>query len=136
MFYHFMHISYYFLLTSIYIFSIIFFRSSLIYNTSARHERRKCHKSETRTTEVLHEWHECDMSATRTWPVQHGWKILIFATMLVKTYFHTFHTPLFIIWQVKDYMERNNFILRTTFWKWLGPMPKCIWKVQHKNGIL
>ena len=27
----------------------------------------------------------------------------------------------------------NNFFLRTTFWKCLVPMPKCFWKVNHKN---
>ena len=29
--------------------------------------------------------------------------------------------------------ERNNFILRTTFWKFLVPMLKCVRKVHHKN---
>ena len=32
----------------------------------------------------------------------------------VKTFFHTL---IFTIWQVKDYKERNNFIVGTTFWK-------------------
>ena len=100
-------------------FPLIFLRSSLIYNASDSHDRRKCHKNETGTTWVLHEW-----------------KILIFITILVKTYFHTFHTLIFIIWQVKDYIQRNNVILTTTFCKCLGPMPKCVWKVHHKNGIL
>ena len=26
-----------------------------------------------------------------------------------------FHNPVLAIWQMKDYKERNNFILRTTF---------------------
>ena len=34
----------------------------------------------------------------------------------MKTYFHT---PIFTISQVKDYKEKNNFILRTTFCKCL-----------------
>ena len=34
----------------------------------------------------------------------------------MKTYFHT---PIFTISQVKDYEEKNNFILRTTFRKCL-----------------
>ena len=80
--------------------------SSLIYNTSARHER-----------------HECDTIE----------KILILITTRMKTYFHI---PIFTMWQVKDYKERNNFILRTTFWKCLVPMPKCAWKVHHKDWTL
>ena len=43
-------------------------RSSLIYNTSARHERCECNTSATLATRVLHERHECytnDASATR-----------------------------------------------------------------------
>ena len=31
------------------------------------------------------------------------------------------------------YKERNNFILRTPFWKCHVPMQKCGWKVHHKN---
>ena len=91
----------------------IFRGSSLVYNTSARHE-----------------WHECETSATLTIRVQHEWKVSILITTLVKTYFYT---PILTIWQVKDYEERNNFILRTNFWKCLVPMPKCVWKVHHKN---
>ena len=37
-------------------------RSSLIYNTSARHERCECNTSATQTTRVLHERRECDTS--------------------------------------------------------------------------
>ena len=37
-------------------------RSSLFYNTSARHKRHKCDMSETR---VRHEQHQCDTIATR-----------------------------------------------------------------------
>ena len=102
--------------------------SSLIYNTSARHEqherntnntiaprvRHEQHKCNTSATRVLHERHECDTSATRTTRVQHEWKILILITTRVKTYFHT---PIFTIWQVKDYKQSNNLILRTKFWK-------------------
>ena len=56
-------------------------RSSLFYNTSARHERHECDTSETRVrhewttsdrsaTQMSLEWHECETSATR---VQHKW---------------------------------------------------------------
>ena len=80
--------------------------SSLIYNTSIRHER-----------------HECDTIATRTIQVRHESKILILIMALVKM---CFHTPTFTIWQLKDYMERNNFILRTILWKCLFAIPKCV----------
>ena len=106
-------------------------RSSLIYNTSARHEWHEC---DTSATPARHEWntsytsatqvrHECETSATRTARVRHEWKNLILITTLVKTYFHTL---IFTIWQVKDYKERNNFILRTSFWKCVASMPKCV----------
>ena len=117
--------------------SLLWCWSSLIYNTSPRHERRKCDMSATQTTRVQHEWdtsdtsatqmlherHKCDTIATRTTRVRHKWKILILIMAWVKT---NFHTPRFTIWQVKDYKETNNFILRTTFWKYLVPMPKCV----------
>ena len=40
-------------------------RSSLIYNTSARHERHECDTSATRATPVRHECYTNDTSATR-----------------------------------------------------------------------
>ena len=121
--------------------------SSLIYNTSARnerHERHKYdmsatqatrvrleqHKCKTSATQVLYKWHKCNTSAARTTRVRHEWKILNLIMTQVKTYFHT---PVFTIRKVKDYKARNNFILRTTFWKCLVPMPKWVWKVHHKN---
>ena len=98
--------------------------SSLIYNTGARHERHECNTSatrvqhecnmtETKVTRVLHWQYECDTSPTRTTQVRHEWKILILITARVKTYFYALISA---IWKVKDYNERNNFILRTTFW--------------------
>ena len=35
-----------------------------------------------------------------------------------------FQTPILPKWQIKDYNKRNNFILRTPFWKCLVPIPK------------
>ena len=84
-------------------------RSSLIYKTSARHERHECDTSDT--------------SATQTTRVRHEWKILILTMTRVKTYFHTLT---FTIWQVKDYKERENFVLRITFSKCLFSFPKCV----------
>ena len=123
-------------------------RSSLIYNTSIRHEQHECNENATRVqhecntsntsaTRVKHEQRECntsatrilrkrneyDTSATRTTQVWHEWKVLTLITTLVKAYFHTL---IFAIWQVKDYKERNNFFLRTIVWKCLVSMPKCI----------
>ena len=131
------------------IWSLMHNRSSLIYKTSARHKRHECQRSDcnpnaiwatrvrreqhecnTSAARVLHEWHEYNMSATRKTRVRNEYKILILITTWAKTYFHT---PIFTIWQVKDYKKRNNFILRTTFWKCLVPMPKCVWKMHHKN---
>ena len=96
------------------------------------------------TTRVRHKWLECntsviqvqyecymnDLSATR---VRYEWKNLILITTQMKIYFHT---PILAIWQMKDYKERNIFILRTTFWECLAPVPKCIWKVDYKNWTL
>ena len=94
-----------------------------------RHERHECNTSATR---VLHERHVEDTSATRTTQVRHEWKFLILITAQVKKYFHT---PIFTIWQVKDYKERNNFILRTNFCKCLIPMPKCVKKCTTKTEL-
>ena len=94
-------------------------RSSLIYNTSAtrvRHERHKCNTSATGVTRVRHRCDTNDTSATRV-------KNFDFVKTRVKTYFHTL---IFTIWQVKDYKERNHLILKTTFWKYLFSMPKCV----------
>ena len=109
-----------------------FLRSSLIYNMSARHERNECDTSNTSATQVRHIRHECDTSATWVW---RQWKMLILIMTRVKTYFHT---PTFTIWQVKDYKDTNNFILRTIFWKCLIPMQnsfkKCTTKTENFNG--
>ena len=75
-------------------------RSSLIYNTSARHEQHECdtgNTSETRPT-------RCNTSTTQTTRVRHECytndtiAILILITTQVKTYFYT---PIFITWHMK-----------------------------------
>ena len=71
--------------------------------------------NDTSATRVRQEWYE----ATR---VLQEWKNLILITGRVKSYFHT---PILAIWLMKDYMEKNNFSLRTAFWKCIVPMPKC-----------
>ena len=47
--------------------------------------------------------------------------------------FWNIHTPILAICHMKAYMERNNFDLRSTFWKWLRQVLTCVWKVCHKN---
>ena len=129
--------------------------SSLIYNTSTRHEWHECNMSATQATRMQHECntsdtnatrkpHECHTSATqvrceyyandtgvtRALHQQHESNTSENITTQVKTYFHT---PIFTIRQVKDYKERKNFILRIAFWKCLVLMPKCFLKVYDKN---
>ena len=41
----------------------------------------------------------------------------------------------FTIWKKKDCKERNNFILRTTFWKSLVSMPKSFKKCTTKTKL-
>ena len=114
---------------------LVFFWSSLIYYTSVRHKRHKCDKSDTNATLVRGEQQQCYTSATRATRVRHEWKLLILITRRVKTYFYT---PIFTIWQVKDYKLRNNFILRTAFGNALFPcqnwFEKCTTKTELFNG--
>ena len=49
-------------------------------------------------------------------------------TIRVKPYFHI---PIFTIWQVKVYRERNNFILSTTY---SHAFEKCTTKTGLCNG--
>ena len=93
--------------------------------TQVQHECSTSDASEARATRVRHECYMNDTSATRM-------KILIFTTRLVKTYFHT---PMSAIWLMKDYKEMNNFILRTNFWICILSMTKCVWKVHHKTEL-
>ena len=96
--------------------------SSLIYNTSVRHERHECNTSDTSATRALHERQDCDM----------GEKNLILITTRVKTYFHI---PIFTIWQEKDYKERNNFILSTTFGNASFPCQNTFEKCSTKTRL-
>ena len=92
-------------------------RSSLIYNTSTKHKRHECDTSATR---VRHECYKNNKSVARM-------KKIDLITIRVKTYFHT---PIFTIWQVKDYKETNNFITKATFWK----LPCFHAKMRLKNA--
>ena len=81
----------------------------LFYNASARHVRHQCDTSETRAKRVRHESYTSDTNATRT-----------------KNFDFDNETNELAIWQMEDYKERNNFILRTTPWKCNVPIPKCV----------
>ena len=50
----------------------------------------------------------------------------------VKTYFHT---PILAIWQMKNYKDRKNFILRTTFWTRLAPCQNAFEKCATKTKL-
>ena len=83
--------------------------------------------SATRATQMRH---ECETSAIRVK------KISILVTTRVKTYFHI---PIFTIWKAKDYKERNNLILSTTFGNASFPggqnsFEKCTTKTGLCNG--
>ena len=71
-------------------------------------------------------WHECytnDTSATQV-------KNFDFDNDTSK---NIFLHPYIYYMASEDYKLRENFILKTTFWKCLVPTVKCIWKVHHKN---
>ena len=101
--------------------------------TLMRHEKPKCSTSKTRKTRVRHECYTNDTSATR---VRHecdtSEKLLILITARVKTYFHI---HIFTIWQVKDYKEKNNFILSTTFRNASFPCQNEFEKCTTETGI-
>ena len=83
--------------------------------------------SDTIATQELQERRECytsDTSATRVgnFDFDKDTSKIIFS-----------HPYISYTQQMKDGKNRNNFILRTAFWKCLSRMPKCIWKVHHKN---
>ena len=114
--------------------------TSATQTTRVQHEKHETNTSETRVTQVRH---KCNTSATRTTRVWHECSTNDRSATLVRNFDfdndtseNIFHTPILAIWQMKDYNERNNFILRNTFWKCLVPMPKCIWEACHKNWTL
>ena len=79
--------------------------------------------SETRATQVQH---KCDISDTSATQVLHEQTK---ATRVKNFDFDNdtsekmFSHP-YISYMKNDYKERNNFIRRTSFWKYLFPMPK------------
>ena len=108
-------------------------KSTLIYNTSARHERHECNTSATRER---HEQHKGDMSATRVLHERHecdtSEKKLILITARVKAYYHI---PIFTIWQMNDYKEWKNFVLGNTFGNASFPSQNAFEKCTIKTGL-
>ena len=95
-------------------------------NDTGPHEWDKSHTSETRpkwTTQVLNEYYTNDTSAARV-------KNFDFDNDTTENIF--FDTPVLAMYQIKDYDERNNFILRTIC-KCLVSMTKCVWKLHRKK---
>ena len=104
--------------------------------TGVRRKQYECDTSATRATRVQHEWDTSNTSATRMRHKQHecdmSEQVLILITTRVKTYFHI---PIFTIWQVKDYQERSNFILSTTFGTASFPWQNAFEKYTSKTGL-
>ena len=100
-------------------------RSSLLYNTSARHEWYESYTNDT----VRCECNTNDTSATQV-------ENLDFDNDTSENIFLHPYISYLAKLQMRDNKERNNFIPRTIFWKCLVPMPKCVWKVHHKNWTL
>ena len=92
---------------------IIYIWTSLIYNTSARHERHECdtnatwvgHKCDMNATWTRRVRHECNTSATPRTRVWHKWKNFDFDSD-TKTYFYTL---IFTIWQSKRLQGEKQF---------------------------
>ena len=97
-------------------------------------------RSATQTTRVQHEWDTSDTSATQK---RHECYTNDTSATRVRNFDfdndmseNKFSHP-YISYMANERLHgENNFILRTTFWKCLVPMPKCIWKVHHKNWTL
>ena len=92
---------------------------------SFRHERHECETIGTRATRVGYECYTNDTSATRVknFDFDNDKSKKIFLEPYIS---YMANERLLSIWQMKYYNERNNFILITTFWKCLVPIPKCV----------
>ena len=91
-------------------------RSSLFYNTSARHRRHECDTRDTIGIRVRHEWQDRDTSTTRKTRMWHEWKILILISTS-KTYFQT---SILALWQMKDCKDKKNVILDVLWKNYVG----------------
>ena len=84
--------------------------------TRVWHEQYECNTSNTSAAQVRHESDTNDTSAT--WVKNFDFQN--------ETRENMFSHPTLAIWQMKDYKERNNIILKTTFWQCLIPTPKNV----------
>ena len=92
------------------------FGSSLIYNTSARHERHECDTSDTSATQVRYECYTNDTSATRV-------KKFDFDNCMSKNKFS--HS--YIYYMASERLQgEEQFHSKYFLWKCLIPMPKCV----------
>ena len=111
------------------------------FTTRVWHERHQCDASVTR---VQKEWdtsntsatqvrQECDTSATRTTRMPHGLKNVDFDNYTSK---NIFSHP-YIYYMASERLQgEEQFHSKHYLWKFLIPMPKCVWKVHHKNWTL
>ena len=84
--------------------------------TRVRYERQKCDIIATRTTRMQDEYYPNDTSATQA-------KMFDFDNDASENIF-SHH---FIYYIASERLQREeHFILRTTFWKCLAPMTKCV----------
>ena len=82
--------------------------------------------SATRAKPVQQKRHEHDTNDTIVTQVRN----FNFDNDRVKTFFPT---PILAIWQIKNYKERNNSFLRTTFWKCIVPCQNAFEKCTTKS---
>ena len=98
--------------------------------TRVRHERHECNTSDMSVIRVRHQQHECDTNATRGLHERHERDTSVARVRNFDfdndTSENIFLYAYISLWQIKDYKERNNFILRTIFWKCLVLIPKCV----------
>ena len=89
--------------------------------------QHKCDKNATRMARVRHECYTNETGAIRA-------KKVDFDNDTSK---NIFLHPYLTIWQMKDYKERNNFILKANIWKCLvcqNTFEKCTTKTELFNG--
>ena len=95
--------------------------------TRARHE---WDKSKSSATEVRHKCYTNDTTAAQVNNFE------FYNDTNKNIISHAYIYFMAKIKEIKDHKDKNNFIVRTTFWKCFVPMPKSVWKVHHKNWSL
>ena len=126
-------------------------RSSLFYNTSARHEcqtratrvQHECKTNDMSSTRVQHEGHKCDTSVTWTTRVRHERYPNDTSVTLEKNFDfvndtseNIFSHPYTSYMANEKLQGETQFHYKNYLWKFLVPMPTCIYKVHHKSWTL